>query len=294
MIIVTGGGGFIGSAMVGYLNSIGRTDVMVIDDMPHADQYKNLVGKKFSIMEQDEQGLLSHYSPGDIEAVIHLGAITNTLHNDWSSLYKHNVRPTRQLSGLCRELRIPMVFASSAATYGNGNGPLNQYALSKQISETEISQHSACLKFFNVYGPNEYHKGRMASTILHWYNQIQDTGSIKIFEDSDQYYRDFIYVEDVCRACWHMVENYKPGVYDLGTGKSVNFERVAKELAKHVDQEVYFDYIPMPADLKAQYQTDTKADTTAIAATGFDVDLCRSVAEGVEDYAEYLKGHSYL
>jgi len=294
MIIVTGGGGFIGSAMVGYLNSIGRTDVMVIDDMPHADQYKNLVGKKFSIMEQDEQGLLSHYSPGDIEAVIHLGAITNTLHNDWASLYKHNVRPTRQLSGLCRELRIPMVFASSAATYGNGNGPLNQYALSKQISETEISQHSACLKFFNVYGPNEYHKGRMASTILHWYNQIQDTGSIKIFEDSDQYYRDFIYVEDVCRACWHMVENYKPGVYDLGTGKSVNFERVAKELAKHVDQEVYFDYIPMPADLKAQYQTDTKADTTAIATTGFDVDLCRSVVEGVEDYAEYLKGHSYL
>jgi len=294
MIIVTGGGGFIGSAMVGYLNSIGRTDVMVIDDMPHADQYKNLVGKKFSIMEQDEQGLLSHYSPGDIEAVIHLGAITNTLHNDWASLYKHNVRPTRQLSGLCRELRIPMVFASSAATYGNGIGPLNQYALSKQISETEISQHSACLKFFNVYGPNEYHKGRMASTILHWYNQIQDTGSIKIFEDSDQYYRDFIYVEDVCRACWHMVENYKPGVYDLGTGKSVNFERVAKELAKHVDQEVYFDYIPMPADLKAQYQTDTKADTTAIAATGFDVDLCRSVAEGVEDYAAYLKGHSYL
>jgi ADP-L-glycero-D-manno-heptose 6-epimerase len=294
MIIVTGGGGFIGSAMVGYLNSIGRTDVMVIDDMPHADQYKNLVGKKFSIMAQDEQELLAHYGPGDIQAVIHLGAITNTLHNDWASLYNHNVRPTRQLSGLCRELRIPMVFASSAATYGNGNGPLNQYALSKQISETEISQHSACLKFFNVYGPNEYHKGRMASTILHWYNQIQDTGSIKIFEDSDQYYRDFIYVEDVCRACWHMVENYKPGVYDLGTGKSVNFERVAKELAKHVDQEVYFDYIPMPADLKAQYQTDTKADTTALAATGFDVDLCRSVAEGVEDYAAYLKGHSYL
>lgn len=294
MIIVTGGGGFIGSAMVGYLNSIGRTDVMVIDNMPHADQYKNLVGKKFSIMEEDELGLLAQYNPGDVEAVIHLGAITNTLHNDWNSIYKQNVRPTRQLSGLCRELRIPMVFASSAAIYGNGNGPLNQYALSKQISETEISEHSACLRFFNVYGPNEYHKGRMASTILHWYNQIQETGSIKIFEDSDQYYRDFIYVEDVCRAVWHMVENYKPGTYDLGTGKSVNFERVAKELTKHVDQEVYLDYIPMPADLKAQYQTDTKADVTALETIGFDVDLCRSVAEGVEDYVQYLKGHSYL
>lgn len=294
MIIVTGGGGFIGSAMVGYLNSIGRADIMIIDNMPHAEQYKNLVGKTFSIMEESELDLLSHYRPGDIEAVIHLGAITNTLHNDWNSIYKQNIQPTRRLAGLCSELRIPMVYASSAAVYGNGNGPLNQYAMSKHLSEREIKDRVACLRFFNVYGPNEYHKGRMASTVLNWYNQIQETGSIKIFEDSDQYYRDFIYVEDVCRAVWHMVENFKPGVYDLGTGKSSNFERVAKELVKHVDQEVYLDYIPMPADLRAQYQTDTKADITALEATGFDVSLCRSIPEGVEDYVQFLKEHSYL
>jgi ADP-L-glycero-D-manno-heptose 6-epimerase len=294
MIIVTGGGGFIGSAMVGYLNSIGRTDVVVIDDMPHAEQYKNLAGKEFTIMSADEINVLASFNTGTIDAVIHMGAITNTLHKEWDSIYKQNILATRQLAGICGQLHIPMVFASSAAIYGNGAGPLNQYALSKKLSETEIQDRAACLRFFNVYGPNEYHKERMASTILHWHGQIQETGSIKIFEDSDQYYRDFIYVEDVCRAVWHMVENFRPGVYDLGTGKSVNFERVARELIKHVDQEVYLDYIPMPADLKAQYQTDTKADTTALIATGFDVDLCRSVAEGIEDYAQYLKGHHYL
>lgn len=294
MIIVTGAAGFIGSAMLGYLNSIGRTDIIAVDNVPLPDQFKNLVGKQFTIVSESEIEMFNNYRTGEIEAVIHLGAISNTLENDWSKIYKHNILSTRQWANFCSSQKIPFVFASTAAIYGNGNGPLNQYALSKQLNEFEIKNVAACLRFFNVYGPNEYHKGRMASTIYNWHSQILETGSIKIFKDSDQYYRDFIYVEDVCRACWHFVENFKPGIYDLGTGRSENFERVAKELVKHIDQEVYFNYIDMPADLAKQYQTDTKADTKALTDAGFDVTLCRTVSEGIEDYVPFLKEGRYL
>ncbi len=294
MIVVTGAGGFIGSVMIGYLNNIGVTDIIAVDDMPHPEQYKNLVGKKFRLISTNEMESLLEYKPGMIQGIIHLGANSNTLANEWGSVYKTNVLSTRQWANLAIRDHIPFVFSSSAAVYGNGNGPLNQYAFSKQLSENELDYGVVKLRFFNVYGPNEYHKGRMASTILHWYNQIQETGSIKIFKDSDQYYRDFIYVEDVCRACWHFIENFQPGTYDLGTGRSESFERVAKELVKHVDQEVYFNYIDMPKDLAKQYQTDTKANTKALTDAGFDVTLCRSVSEGIEDYVSYLKEGRYL
>lgn len=294
MIIVTGAGGFIGSVMIGYLNSIGITDIVAVDDMPHPDQYKNLIGKQFRLISTDEMESMLSYQPGQIQGIIHLGANSNTLANDWASVYKTNVLSTRQWANLARRDHIPFVFASSAAVYGNGNGPLNQYAFSKQVSESELDWGVVNLRFFNVYGPNEYHKGRMASTILHWYNQVQETGSIKIFKDSDQYYRDFIYVEDVCRACWHFIENFKPGTYDLGTGRSESFERVARELEKHIDQDIYFNYIPMPDDLAKQYQKDTRADVKALTDEGFDVTICRTVSEGIEDYVQYLKHGTYL
>lgn len=294
MIVVTGAGGFIGSAMVGYLNSIGITKVLAVDDMPHPEQYKNLVGKQFVMASTEEMESMLSYKPGTIEGIIHLGANSNTLANDWANVYKTNVLSTRQWYNFARRDNIPFVFASSAAIYGNGNGPLNQYAFSKYLSEIELMSGAAVLRFFNVYGPNEYHKGRMASTILHWYNQIQETGSIKIFKDSDQYYRDFIYVEDVCRVCWHFIENFEPGTYDVGTGRSESFERVARELEKHMDQDVYFNYIDMPGDLAKQYQTDTKADTKALTRAGFDSTICRTVSEGIEDYVQFLRNGTYL
>jgi ADP-L-glycero-D-manno-heptose 6-epimerase len=294
MIIVTGAGGFIGSAMVGHLNALGRKDIIAIDDLPHPDQFKNLIGKSCSILSTAELEVITTFKQGEIDAIIHIGAISNTLEKDWSSLYKHNILSSRHWASIANMWKIPMVFTSTAAITGNGNGPLNQYAFSKQLSELEIMNRAACLRLFNVYGPNEYHKGRMASTILHWHNQVQETGSIKIFKDSDQYYRDFIYVEDVCRAIWHMVENFKPGVYDCGTGRSESFERVARELEKQFEQDIYFDYIDMPADLKNQYQMDTRADTKALTDVGFDVTLCRTVAEGIEDYVPYLKNSTYL
>jgi ADP-L-glycero-D-manno-heptose 6-epimerase len=286
MIIVTGAGGFIGSVMVGYLNSIGRTDVIAIDDMPNPAQYKNLIGKKFNLASLNEVDMIMRMPPGLIEGVIHLGAISDTLVNNWPNVYKQNVLSTRQWANACAELNVPFVFASSAAVYGNGNGPLNQYAFSKYVSEMEISDRAACLRFFNVYGPNEYHKGRMASTIMHWHKQLKQ-GSIKVFENSDKYFRDFVYVEDVCKACYWMIQNFRPGVFDLGSGESCSFEQIARMITNNIE------YIPMPDDLKNQYQTDTKADMRLLTTIGFDATIMRNAKQGIKDYLEYLKQDKY-
>ena len=294
MIVVTGAGGFIGSAMVGYLNSIGRSDIIAVDDLPDPSQYKNLIGKTFSLISTKEVEAVASFRPGEIECILHLGAISDTLETDWDKLYKQNILSTRQWTSLASEWRIPIVFASTAAITGNGNGPLNQYAFSKHLSEMEIKDRAACLRLFNVYGPNEYHKGRMASTVYHWHDQVANTGSMKLFEDSDEYKRDFIYVDDVCRVFWHFAQNFKPGVYDVGTGKSESFEHVADCLIEALGQDVYKEYIPMPTDLVKQYQKNTKADLTALKHAGFEVDTFRSVLEGVEDYVGYLKDGSRI
>jgi len=290
MIIVTGGAGFIGSVMVGYLNSVGRDDVIIVDDMPNPNQFHNLKGKAYTLASTSETEMLMNMQPGKIQAVIHMGAISDTLEKDWPKLYKQNVLSTRQWANFCAEYRIPFIFASSASVHGNGDGPLNQYAFSKHVSEMELSDIAACVRFFNVYGPNEYHKGRMASTIMHWFNQSKD-GTMQVFENSDQYFRDFVYVEDICKACFWLVWNYKPGIYELGKGQSVSFESVAQQVKTATGAEI--KYIPMPDDLKQQYQTDTKADLTALVTIGFDVNMMRSAEDGIQDYIRYLNTHKY-
>jgi len=282
MIILTGAGGFIGSVVLGYLNKQGRDDIVLFDDLPTADQYKNLTNKKYiSLHSTDEM-------PSDsdtIEAVIHIGADSSTLQRDWKSLYNTNVLSTRRWNHFCSENNIPFIFTSSAAVYGNGNGPLNHYAFSKQVSENEIN--GVVLRLFNVYGPNEYHKGRMASTIYHWYNQLQKEEVIKIFENSKQFKRDFIWVEDVASTIYHFIQNYQPGVYDLGTGESVDFESIAN-IVIHESSKGSKVYIPMPDDLKAQYQTDTKADTRALEQAGVKTDLFLEPWEGIKKYFTFL------
>ena len=185
MIILTGAGGFIGSVMLKYLNKNKITDIILFDDLAQPDQYKNLIGAKFKTIYPHTIYEKVNINPRDISAVIHLGANSNTLEKDWLSIYKTNVQSTRIWNEFCNSNNIPFIFASSAAVYGNGNGPLNHYAFSKQVSEQEIN--AVVLRFFNVYGPNEYHKGRMASTILHWFNEIDQNSTLKIFEGSDQY-----------------------------------------------------------------------------------------------------------
>jgi ADP-L-glycero-D-manno-heptose 6-epimerase len=284
MIALTGAGGFIGSVVLGYLNRQGITDVYLFDDLPESGQFKNLIGKRYLGLHSTKE-IVTDIK--DFDCVIHIGANSNTLEKDWSSIYDTNVLSTRRWHDLCREHDKKFIFTSSAAVYGNGQGPLNQYAFSKLASEQEIT-NGVILRLFNVYGPNEYHKGRMASTVLHWYNQIQQTGQLKIFKDSNQYRRDFIYVEDVVSTIYHFVENYKPGMYDLGTGVSVDFDSIANIVINECGQGEK-SMIVMPDDLKAQYQLDTKADTGKLELAGVSTDLFYEPQQGIREYCKYLK-----
>lgn len=282
MIVITGAGGFIGSVLVGYLNKLGITDLVLFDDLPTSDQFKNLVGKKFISLHSTEEWF---QEPIGIKCVVHLGANSSTLEKDWSSLYKTNVLSTRTWNQICLQNEIPFIFASSAAVYGNGTGPLNHYAFSKQLSETEVV--GVVLRLFNVYGANEYHKGRMASTVHHWYQQAKATGTIELFAGSDTMIRDFIYVEDVAKIIHYFIENYKPGTYDIGTGRPASFETLADLLVKETGANK--KYIDMPADLTRQYQLYTCADTSDLTATGFDTTQLRSINCAVPEYCRYLK-----
>lgn len=290
MIILTGAGGFIGSVMLGYLNKKGITDVVLFDDLSNEMQYRNLVGKKFKSIHPHTTYEKTVFNPKDIQAVIHIGANSSTLERDWTSIYKTNVLSTRLWNGFCLEHSIPFIFTSSAAVYGNGNGPLNQYAFSKQVSEQEVT--GVVLRLFNVYGPNEYHKGRMASTIFHWFQQLQKNEELKIFERSHQYRRDFIWVEDVCKTIYHFVENYRPGVYDLGSGQSIDFDKIAN-IVLHCHGGGSKQIIPMPKDLEAQYQKETQASVGALESAGVDVDSFLEPWQGVDLYWEYLKSNRF-
>ena len=285
MIALTGGGGFIGSVILGYLNRQGITDICVFDDLPKESQFQNLIGKKFIGLYSTKEfiGNLENF-----DAVVHFGADSSTLERDWEKIYRSNVASTRKWHDLCRDHKKKFIFASSAAVYGSGDGPLNHYAFSKYVSEQEITD-GVILRLFNVYGPNESHKGRMASTIFHWYNQIKKQGYLEIFENSDNFKRDFIWAEDVAAAVCHFIYNYQPGIYDLGTGQSHSFEYLADTLIKNVGGEK--KYIQMPDDLSSQYQTDTKADTSFLSKSGLDLkDFC-TIEKGIEIYSQYLKGN---
>jgi ADP-L-glycero-D-manno-heptose 6-epimerase len=300
MIIVTGAQGFIGSVMVGHLNRMGHDDVVAIDDFDVDTQrgyairanYTNLQKCKLQSIHPISLDTESILPSGNIRGVFHFGAISNTLERDVSKIDYYNIKYTQALAEVCKQRSIPMVFSSSAAVYGHGNGPVNAYAQSKLDSERAISDRAVCLRFFNVYGPNEYHKGRMSSVILKWYNELKQTGRIKIFENSADYRRDFIYVEDVCKVAYNAFENPRAGVYDLGTGTAESFESVADCVMRSFGGGEK-EYIPMPEDLQSQYQRNTKADTTAIRSMGW-ADAFTSLESGVQKYFDYLVNHSYM
>jgi ADP-L-glycero-D-manno-heptose 6-epimerase len=287
LIALTGAGGFIGSVILKYLNDAGIDDVYVFDDLSTGDQFRNLVGKRYISLHSTKEIVTDFAS---FDAVIHFGANSSTLEKDWSSIYETNVLSTRQWHDLCAEHDKKFIFASSAAVYGNGIGPLNHYAFSKLSSEQEIT-NGVVLRLFNVYGPNEYHKGRMASTIYHWFQQLRETGEIKIFKGSDQYYRDFVYVEDVAKVVLEFLRNYKPGIYDLGTGHPTSFETVADTIIEKYGHGKK-NYITMPLDLKNQYQRYTCADTDFLKSN-ISVDF-KNIDEGIESYIEYLKSNRYF
>lgn len=280
MIVLTGGAGFIGSVILGYLNQQGIDDIIVCDKISDPIQIKYLANKKFHKLVSIDENFKDK-----IDIVIHFGANSSTLEKDWDSIYKTNVLSTRTWYKRCVFDDIPMMFASSASITGNGNGPENLYAFSKHLSENELS-NAAIFRLFNVYGPNEYHKGRMASTIFHWYNQLTETGKLKIFRNSHEYSRDFVWVEDVADVVFKAITNFKPGFYDLGTNQSVSFETLADIMLERISGNK--EYINMPEDLVSQYQTHTRARPVKLKRIGVDPDQFKKIDQGVDLYLDYL------
>jgi ADP-L-glycero-D-manno-heptose 6-epimerase len=281
MIVITGAGGFIGSVLVGYLNAKRINDLVLYDDLPKEMQFKNLIGKQFTKLKSTGE---SHLESTDITCVVHLGANSNTLENNWDSIYKSNVLSTRQWNQFCNKHSIPFIFASSASIHGNGKGPLNHYAFSKQLSENEVS--GVILRLYNVYGPNEYHKERMASTVYHWYKQLKETGRLRIFEGSKLFFRDFVYVETVCDVIYNFINNYAPGTYDVGCNHA-SFDDIADIMIASLGGVK--DIVAMPSDLKKQYQINTKADIA-----WYEKNIITNTLEHyINQYINYLQEERY-
>ena len=319
-IVVTGAAGFIGSCLVGFLNKKGYQNLVLVDDFSRQDKHANLEGKSFlQKIERDEFFFWLHNTKPHIDFVFHLGARTDTTEFDYSIHQQLNVEYTEKLWNYCTVKGIPLVYASSAATYGAGElgyhdnheiipqlKPLNPYGISKnEVDKWVLHQEDhppfwAGLKFFNVYGPNEYHKGRMASVIFHCVNQIRSTGKMKLFKShrpdfkDGQQLRDFIYVEDVVKACfWLMIEQPVSSIYNLGTGKSRSFEDLVKATFRALDLEPAIEYIDMPEDLRETYQYFTEADMNKLRNAGYNEPFS-TLEQGVEDYVRnYLSNKQY-
>jgi len=318
MIIVTGGAGLIGSAVVNKLNQLGREDILVVDHLGRSDKWRNLVALRFmDYMEKDDfearldSGSLQRqplHGSSKLEAVFHLGACSATTELDATYLIRNNFEYTRKLALVALEANARFIYASSAATYGNGeNGfiddetmlpqlkPMNMYGYSKQLFDLWALRHGILdkivgLKYFNVYGPNEHHKGDMRSLVLKAYEQICATGSLKLFKshrpdytDGEQV-RDFIYVKDAAAATLHFLHNRQAnGIFNVGGGSTVSWNRLAKAVFNAMDRPVSIEYIDMPESIRNTYQYHTCAETAKLRAAGFKDEIA-TVEEAVGDY----------
>ena len=316
MIIVTGAAGFIGSCLVGYLNSKGYNDIVVVDEFSRGDKMLNLSDKHF-IHQIDREELFSWLGDSQQKPAFffHLGARTDTTEFDYEVHRQLNLEYSKQVWKYCVEHSVPLVYASSAATYGSGElgyrddheiisslKPLNPYGESKnEFDKWVLLQHErppfwAGLKFFNVYGPAEYHKGRMASVIWHSFNQIRKTGEVKLFRshrpdfrDGEQL-RDFIYVKDVLKVCyWLMHRQPASAIYNLGTGKARTFTDLVTATFKALDLSPNIRFIDMPEDLRDKYQYFTEADMQKLLDAGYHEPFY-SLEDGITDYVRaYLQ-----
>jgi ADP-L-glycero-D-manno-heptose 6-epimerase len=292
MILVTGAAGFIGSVIVKHLNDLGEQDIILCDHFGHEDKWKNLRDLKYSSFIQVED-LLTHpiwKKPAPFKAIYHMGACSDTTEMNMDFLYKNNTEFTNSLLTFAADKNIPIVYASSAATYGAGeqgyfddhNGikdlkPLNKYGYSKQLSDEWILKQKKKpkvwfgVKFFNVFGPQEYHKGKMSSVVFQSYNQINQVGEVKLFKSHradfkhGEQLRDFVYVKDVVRAMVELIEagKKKPtisGIYNLGTGEARSFHDLVKATFKSMGKKPKITFIDMPEELRNQYQYYTQAE----------------------------------
>jgi ADP-L-glycero-D-manno-heptose 6-epimerase len=315
MIIVTGAAGFIGSVMIAHLNARGHQDVVAVDDFGYMNKNSNLQGKKLKHwVHRDDALVWMKHRVDEIEAIFHLGARTDTTEFDQGIFDRLNINYSKAIWAFCSRHDIPLLYASSAATYGDGQlgycddheqihelKPLNPYGVSKQLVDEWILSQSTSptnwygFKFFNVYGPNEYHKGRMASVIFHAFNQIQATGRMKLFRshrvdvpDGHQS-RDFIYVHNVVEVLyWFFIHRPQNGIYNLGTGKARTFLHLVEAVFRAMNIKEDITFIDTPEDIRDTYQYFTEADMTKFKSTGCAVTFT-SLENGVMEYVtEYL------
>ncbi|HET8964341.1 MAG TPA: ADP-glyceromanno-heptose 6-epimerase [Chitinophagales bacterium] len=320
MIIVTGAAGFIGSCLVGKLNREGFEDIVLVDDFSDAEKMKNLAGKTFSKkVHRDDFVAWLKENQRLVQFVFHMGARTDTTEMNIDIFNRLNLNYTKALWDICVEFGLPMVYASSAATYGLGDfgyddneqlisrlKPLNPYGDSKNefdkwaIRQSRKPYFWVGLKFFNVYGPNEYHKGRMASVVFHSHNQLKERGRVKLFrshhpdyKDGEQL-RDFVYVKDVVEVCYFLLHHRKnSGIYNLGSGKARTFLDLVHITfnAEHRKSEI--EFIDTPEDIRDKYQYFTEANMNKLKSIGY-TKAFTTLEEGVKDYVQnYLQHKSY-
>jgi len=321
-IVVTGAAGFIGSCLVEFLNQKGFTNLLLVDDFSREDKNPNLEKKKFLTKIERETffGWLHSQRPR-IDFIFHIGARTDTTEFNYAVHQHLNVEYSQKIWDYCTVQKIPLVYASSAATYGAGEygyddahdlcqklKPLNPYGISKNEFDKWVLHQGphnhppfwAGLKFFNVYGPNEYHKGRMASVIFHSFRQVKNTGVVRLFKShrpdfkDGQQLRDFVYVKDVIKVCYWLMEN-KPSsaIYNLGTGKARTFDDLVKSTYAGMDLEPSIQYIDMPEDIRDKYQYFTEANMKKLRDAGYK-DEFYSLEKGVDDYVRnYLSKNSH-
>ena len=320
MIIITGAAGFIGSYLTGFMNNHGLGNLVLVDSFDNELKNKNLLNKEYLLKINRENfiaWLEEHHN--QVEFVIHLGARTNTAEFDKTVFDRLNLGYSRHVWQTCSRHFIPLIYASSAATYGSGElgyrddhevvrnlKPLNPYGESKNdfdkwvLDQHEVPPFWAGLKFFNVYGPNEYHKGRMASVVLHAFNQIRQTGMMKLFRshipgisDGGQS-RDFIYVKDLIEVIhWLYINRPASGIYNLGTGKARTFLDLTKSTFNAMYLEPMIEFIDTPLDIRDKYQYFTEARMEKLRLAGYTKEF-QSLEQGIDDYVRnYLANNNY-
>lgn len=320
MIVITGAAGFIGSCTVSYFNFKGHQDIIVVDDFSNTEKMKNLNEKKYEKKIERDIFLDWFEKNGNIvDYIIHLGARTDTTEFNEDIFNQLNLNYTKKIWEICSRENIPMIYASSAATYGSGESgytddetdlnklhPLNPYGWSKHrfdiwaIQQLHQPPFWAGLKFFNVFGPNEYHKKRMASVVFHAFNQIKNDGKVKLFKshradfnDGEQL-RDFIYVKDVVKVIYFIYKSkIKSGIYNLGTGKARTFLDLAKSVFNAMNLSPNIEFIDTPADIRDKYQYYTEADMNKLKNAGYN-DKFMELEDAIKDYVQnYLKKGLY-
>ncbi len=312
MIIVTGGLGFIGCNVVHGLNKRGREDILVVDDFSDGTKFANIAQARIADY-LDKEDFLTHIRQGQpfggtIEAIIHQGACSTTTEWNGKVMMANNFAYSKALLDYANRCRIPLIYASSASVYGNGQifqeapqfeRPINVYAYSKALFDQYVRQHIPTLqtqvvglRYFNVYGPREQHKGSMASVAFHLRNQLLADGVVRLFEGSGGYdhgaqRRDFIHVEDVVNVIlWFLDHPHVCGVFNVGTGKSQSFNKVAQTVLKASGQGE-LKYIPFPEHLRGRYQSFTEADISRLRSVGYTGSF-RNVETGVRQYMQWL------